>query len=388
MTDITETEALCFLQSIEGIYKSDVKKLKTEFGSFFAASTAFEHEYLDILKPESITKLINKREQSGIQSVMTTLRARNINFVSKADPHFPKKLLNIPDAPEGLYYIGTLPDSKAPSVAIIGARNCSGYGRQMAREFAREIALNGIQIISGLARGIDGISQESALSVNSYTCGVLGCGVDICYPKENSELYKRCQTNGGIVSEYAPGTPPNSKFFPARNRIISGLSDSVIVIEAREHSGTLITVNMALEQGRDIYALPGRVNESLSYGCNLLIRDGATPLLRPHEFVDEFYNRLGISRLASESFYSRDKSDTSPAKDSPVNKTALDGRFFSDNERLIINALDYYPKTISEIYVDLQDNANIELTELMQLLTSMVIRHKIKCIDGSNYYIE
>ena len=380
MTDITETEALCFLQSIEGIYKSGIKKLKREFGSYFAAATAFEHEYLNIIPHESVVSIISKRENLGIQSVMADLNKRGINFVSLTDALYPSKLINIPDSPEGLYYIGKLPDVSAPSVAIIGARNCSGYGRQMAREFAREISLNGIQIISGLARGIDGISQESALAVNGYTCGVLGSGVDVCYPKENLRLYELCKSSGGIISEYAPGTVPNPKLFPARNRIISGLSDSVIVIEAREHSGTLITVNMALEQGRDVYALPGRVNESLSYGCNLLIKDGAVPLLHPHEFVAEFYSRLGMTRLVNETNSSTRNNE----------KDGLDSmdRFLSKNERHIINILDYHPKTISEIYVEMQYSVQLELTELMQLLTSMVIRHKIKCIDGCNYYIE
>lgn len=382
MTSITESEALAFLQSINGIYGAGIKKLKKEFGSFISAATAFEHEYLGIISNESIMNLIKEREEKGIQSTIARLKESNIHFVSQCDALFPEKLKNIPDPPFGLYYMGSLPDSTAPSVAIIGARNCSGYGRQMAREFAREIALSGIQIISGLARGIDGISQESALSVNGYTCGILGSGVDVCYPRENEEIYERCKLHGGIISEYAPGTPPNSIFFPARNRIIAGLSDSVIVIEAREHSGTLITVNMALEQGKDVYALPGRVTESLSYGCNLLIRDGATPLLRPHEFVSEFYSRFGIKRLVNADC---DNSNSSITNSSCIHSA---DRFLSETERQIISILDYYPKTISEIYIELQDIVQMELTDLMELLTSMVMRHKIKCVDACNYYLE
>lgn len=384
MTEITESEALAFLQSIDGVHIAEIKKLDKLFGSYVSAATAFEHEYLGVLQPECIHELLDRREKQGIKSSLGELRSRGIGFVAKSDPLFPDKLRYIPSSPAGLYYIGRLPEDNVPSVAIIGARNCSGYGRQMAREFAREISLSGIQIISGLARGIDGISQESALAVNGYTCGVLGSGIDICYPKENAPLYEKCKLMGGLVSEYRPGTVPNSKFFPARNRIIAGLSDSVIVIEAREHSGTLITVNMALEQGRDIYALPGRVNESLSYGCNLLIKDGATPLLRPHEFVAEFYNRLGINKLVNETR----KDSVSSAVNSAGAGRTIEDRFLSESERAIISALDYYPKTISEIYMAVDDTLHMELTDLMQLLTSMVLRHKIKCIDGCNYYIE
>lgn len=372
MNNITESEALVFLQSVKGIYKADIKQLKKHFGCFTSAACAFEHEYIDILKTDIITELVKSREASEIKGISENLKKEGINFVSQYDTNYPSRLVNIPDPPEGLYYIGSLPDSSLPSVAIIGARNCSGYGRQMAREFAREIALNGIQIISGLARGIDGIAQENAILAGGYTCGVLGNGVDICYPKENTKIYELCKKSGGLISEYPPKTAPHPRLFPARNRIISGLSDSVLVIEARERSGTLITVNMALEQGVDVYALPGRINETLSYGCNLLIRDGATPLLRPDDFIKEFYSRLGLVKTIH-----------TPSVSSP--QAPLKG---SDSELAVIKILDYYPKSVNEIHSALQPTVAISFIELMQLLTNMVIAHKIKCTDGLNYYIE
>lgn len=182
-----------------------------------------------------------------------------------------------------------LPGIDSPAAAVIGARFASGYGREQARRFSYRMASRGITIISGMARGIDGIAQTAALDAGGRSCAVLGCGVDICYPEENRPLYDRLLQQGGILSEYPPGTPPEARLFPLRNRIISGLSDAVLVIEARRKSGTLITVDMALEQGRDVFALPGRVSDSLSDGCNRLIRQGAAPATCPEDLLEYFF---------------------------------------------------------------------------------------------------
>ena len=146
----------------------------------------------------------------------------------------------------------------------------------------------GIQVISGMARGIDGISQQAALSAGGTSYGVLGCGVDICYPAQNRRLYEELLEKGGLLSTYTPGTKPLPQYFPPRNRIVSGLSDALIVIEARQKSGTLITVDMALEQGRDVYVVPGRITDRLSDGCNHLLTQGAGVFLSPESFAEDF----------------------------------------------------------------------------------------------------
>lgn len=215
------------------------------------------------------------------------MTARGISFVSIVEDGYPDKLKSVPDAPGALYYAGKLPKNEERTVAIIGARNCSEYGRAMARQFGEVLADAGIQVVSGMARGIDGIGQQAVLDAGGYSLGVLGCGVDICYPRENRQLYERLIAEGGICSEYPPKTPPRAVLFPPRNRIISGLCDSVLVIEAKERSGTLITVDMALEQGRDVYALPGRTTDPLSKGCNMLIRQGAGIVISPQELLKE-----------------------------------------------------------------------------------------------------
>jgi len=217
------------------------------------------------------------------------LKQKGIGFVSIEDGFFPNRLREIPDCPYGLYYIRDLPPEDVPSVAIIGARNCSGYGREQARIFAEKLAVRGISVISGMARGVDGIAGRAAVNAGGRSYAVLGCGVDVVYPSENGELYKMLKEKGGIISENLPGTQPKTSLFPRRNRLISGLADLVLVIEARRRSGTVITVDSALEQGREIFALPGRVSDALSDGCNFLISQGAGIACTPESVIEHFY---------------------------------------------------------------------------------------------------
>lgn len=216
-----------------------------------------------------------------------SLQEKKIHFVWAGDADFPGRLRNIPDPPFALYYRGRLPEEGKRSVGIVGARMASPYGRDQARRFSEKLAAGGIQIISGMARGVDGIAGRGALDVSDASFAVLGCGVDICYPRENRELYEALCSRGGVISEYRPGTEPEARLFPPRNRIISALSDALLVVEARERSGTLITVDCALEQGKDVFAVPGRVCDARSMGCNELIRQGAGIAVSPESLLEE-----------------------------------------------------------------------------------------------------
>ena len=232
------------------------------------------------------------------------LKEKGILFVSVEDSWFPNRLREIPDAPYGLYYIGSLPSDDAPSVAIVGARNCSGYGREQARLFAEKCSACGISVISGMARGIDGVAGKAAAERGKRSYAVLGCGVDVIYPYENKDLYYFLKERGGIISENIPGTQPKAILFPRRNRLISGLSDAVVVIEARKRSGTIITVDSALEQGREIFALPGRVCDALSDGCNHLISQGAVIACSPDTVIEHFY---GVSDSGTDRYEQKRK---------------------------------------------------------------------------------
>lgn len=242
------------------------------------------------IEEEHISAIAESRRRWNLEEQMERLEQQGISFVSQEQREYPGKLRNISDAPYSLYYRGTLPVQEKKSVAIVGARGRSEYGSSVARRLAASLAGNQISIVSGMARGIDADGHLGAISGEGLTYAVLGCGVDVCYPASNRFLYdKILQSGGGILSEYPPGTQPLARFFPQRNRIISGLSDCVVVIEARKKSGSLITADYAMEQGRDVYALPGRITDPLSQGCNQLIRQGAGILTDVNEFMEELH---------------------------------------------------------------------------------------------------
>jgi DNA processing protein len=213
--------------------------------------------------------------------------------VLKGRPGYPPLLAELYDPPARLYLRGGAPEILArTSVAVVGARSCSPYGAQVARELSRDLAALGVVVVSGLARGIDGEAHRGALAAGGLTVAVLGCGIDRDYPRAHAQLAGRIAESGLIVSEYPPGVEPAPWRFPARNRIVAGLAQATVVVEARERSGALITADFALELGRDVFAVPGEITSGLSRGTNDLIRQGATPLLA----VDDVLEALGLER--------------------------------------------------------------------------------------------
>ena len=233
-----------------------------------------------------------KKDRDSIKRDYESLEKKGISYVNHSDKDFPARLKGIPTPPYGLFVRGSLPDGSRPKVAVIGSRECSEYGRIMAEYFGGNLARNGIDIISGMAWGIDGIAQSAALAAGGRSYGVLGCGVDITYPSKNMVLYRKlCKNGNGLISEYAPGTAAEARRFPPRNRIISGLCDVLIVVEARAKSGTLITVDMAIDQGRTVMVVPGRLTDSLSAGCINLMYQGALPATS----IDTVLEQLGMT---------------------------------------------------------------------------------------------
>ena len=222
--------------------------------------------------------------------------AENIDYIRRNSDYFPLRFEGLSDVPQGLYCIGSLPDDNIPSVAVVGARSCSSYGRKPAFALGKFLAEHGVQVISGMAMGIDSSAQEGALAAGGKTFAVLGCGVDICYPRTSYAVYDALAVRGGIIAEVEPGTKPLAYNFPRRNRIISALSDIVIVVEAREKSGSLITVDCALEQGRTVYAVPGRLGDRLSDGCNYLIAQGAGILWSFEAVMEELDGMVALRK--------------------------------------------------------------------------------------------
>jgi len=215
-----------------------------------------------------------------------------IGRLRRGERSYPPLLAAIHDPPATLWCRGAAPLEllARPAVAVVGARACSSYGRSVARSLSRELAAAGVVVVSGMARGVDGEAHRGALEASGSTVAVLGCGIDRDYPAAHAELARRICDQGLIVSEYEPGVEPAPWRFPARNRIIAGLSRAVVVVEARERSGALITVDFALEQGRDVLAVPGEITSALSAGSNALLRLGAAPALT----VDDVLESIGI----------------------------------------------------------------------------------------------
>lgn len=214
------------------------------------------------------------------------LDEKRIKSIRLGDENYPLKLQNIYAKPQNLYLIGDESLLNSKSIAIIGCRDCTEYGKNNAFRFGYELAQRGICIISGLARGIDAYAHMGALKAKGKTIAVLGCGLDVIYPEGNLRLYQEILRNSGaIITEYPIGTKPEKHHFPARNRIISGLSDGVLVVEAKRRSGTSITVNYALEQGKDVFAIPGNISSINSYGTNELIKEGAIPVTNVEDII-------------------------------------------------------------------------------------------------------
>lgn len=299
-----------------------------------------------------------------------------IRFITPFEKEYPERLRNIPDPPAGLYARGSLSVKKEVTVAVIGARDCSDYGKYVAGHLGAFLGRNGVTVVSGMARGIDGISQWAALEAGGTSIGVLGCGVDICYPAGNRDLFNRLLEQGTIFSEYPPGTPPRAMNFPARNRIVSGLADAVVVVEARNRSGTLITVDMALEQGKEVFVVPGRITDRLSDGCNNLIKQGAGVLLSPEELLEELQElkerteerrTLGgkakcekVRGKAEHGKEQKRKSDAWLGEQSPEVPPELYDLY---------HALNYYPQSVEQILAHLssdtsQSQAAIQLIQL------------------------
>ena len=238
------------------------------------------------LNEKVTTNVVKLRAQISLDLIWEKLQAGNIQVLTWEDEAYPHRLKEIDQPPPVLYQRGSLLPEDEWAVAIVGTRRVTAYGRQVAEELASALARNGVAVVSGLARGIDSIAHQAAVNAGGRTIAVMGTGVDKIYPPENSRLAEQILQQGALVSDYAPGTPPDGVNFPPRNRIISGLSLAVVIVEAGLTSGALITAAFAAEQGREVFAIPGNIHAPQSQGTNRLILDGAIPLLNPQQVLE------------------------------------------------------------------------------------------------------
>lgn len=333
----------------EKIKNKDKKKIIEYFGDSKTAYLAPEEDYLGLDIKDEVRDAVLESRCRDIYRDYQRLLDQGIDFVTTEDSSYPEGLRNLNDCPYGFWYRGTLPDIQKNNVAIVGARACSNYGQKVAYELSRLLGESGYSVVSGMAKGIDSYGHQGALDGGGKTVAVLGCGVDVVYPAANRQLYNRILENGCVMSEFSPQTQPLSQHFPSRNRIIAALSKRLVVVEAKEKSGSLITADFAMEQGKDVYAVPGRLTDAVSAGCNRLIEQGAGIIRSLGTFVAEIYrqdDRGGVRVLVN------DKK----------------GFFLDKKEMLVYGCLDYYPKSLSA----LEFETMLSPVELMCIVVSLV----------------
>ncbi len=365
-----------------------VKNLRNEFGTAENIWNLTEKEidrigYLKDFQKDEMR--LAKRRGLPVWK-MEELEKKGIGTVCIEEEVYPARLAQLPDAPYMLFYKGHLPAEEQRMVAVIGARRCSDYGRRAADYFGRELAKAGVPVISGLAVGVDGLSQSACIEEGGVSFGVMGSGVDIIYPAGNRQLYQALQEKGGVLSEYLPGVPAAAWHFPQRNRIISGLADLVLVVEAREKSGTLITVEYALQQGKEVYAVPGRVGDNLSLGCNRLIRDGAGIATCAEDLVfalQDLGNRAGEEEKRRREVEKRVKQmrQTEKAQSAPEGLTGDKAGWQGARRLAIRKKLLEMPASAEELFALMADDS-VSIQEFLTELMMMEIEGLIICKGG------
>ncbi|MCL1843155.1 MAG: DNA-processing protein DprA [Defluviitaleaceae bacterium] len=357
---------MLWLSSMVGRLSS--RKLNLLLENFGTARNVFAAGVSEIVRVASLSAqaagvVAQSHSLEYIEKMLESLQSAGIAYFPRTHERFPELLKEIPDPPAGIFCIGTLPSDNTHKVAVIGSRKCSEYGLMAARLMSKPLAAAGVVIVSGMARGVDSMAHRGAISGRGKTVAVLGCGVDICYPSENRGLREEIINNGCVISEYPPGTMPAPAFFPARNRIISGLSRGVVVTEAGKKSGTLITVNQAIEQGREVFAVPGNISSRLSEGTNQLIRDGATPV---SDYTDILF-ALGLP-----------EEENIPAenKNSKIPRVNL-----APDEKQVYDSLNFEPVSMDM----LMEVTQINPSRLHFICTQLEIKGLARRLPGSRY---
>ncbi|MCI8308015.1 MAG: DNA-protecting protein DprA, partial [Lachnospiraceae bacterium] len=330
---------------------------------------------------EKRIKALSESKKQCQEKELEKLIKSGIYFIHKESSGYPSKLKYIPDMPHSLYLKGDVCQNNTysaifdmPSAAVVGSRKCSKYGYESAYRIGYELAAAGVSVVSGMARGIDSAALMGCVHAGGIPVAVLGCGVDVCYPPVNINLYTDISKKGVIMSEYPPKTAPLPGLFPERNRIISGLGDVLIVVEAGERSGTFITVDMALEQGREVYAVPGRITDGQSRGCNSLIAQGACVFMGMDDIVDCAKNAAGRHK-ALERITERGNYEEMKTVENCTSGTVL-------NEKKVYSAVGILPKHIDVIARE----TGLGIEEVMAIVCRLELKKLIKHTDN-NYFI-
>lgn len=367
------------LNMIRGIGPRTANLLLDRFGSpadIFAASRAVLKA--EGLKPETISELHDKEILERAQAELERLEALGALVVTLADERYPALLREIYDPPIVLYVRGDLEAVCArPCLAVVGSRRCSPYGANVAKSLARDLAEHGVTIISGLARGTDAAAHWGALEGKGKTVAVVGTGIDLQYPKEHGKLAAEIAASGAVISEFPLGTPPLAQNFPYRNRVISGLCLGVLVVEAAEHSGSLITARLASEQGREVFAVPGNITSPNSFGPNFLIKDGAKLVQHWRDVVEEFPIEIREWLLGDEP--NEDVRAARKADDTQAAQPAFDAVTLSDEARRLLALIPAdEPMHIDQLLL----SSGLTSAALMSALLDLEMKDRIKELPG------
>ena len=358
-------EVLIWLNSIRGVSNKTIDNLEKYYGkiNFLWEASSNEINELKFLNDKIKSEIIKNKNIEYYSKQRQKIQQLDLKVLTVYDDNYPEHLKSIYNCPKVLYIKGEIKEEDSLSISIVGSRKATAYGRWAAAKFAEELAAMGITIVSGMAKGVDTVAHLGAIQAKGRTLAVLGSGVDVIYPKSNRQLYSNISSNGAVISEFPPGTQPLQYNFPQRNRIISGLSLGVIVIEAGEKSGSLITAHHAVEQGKDVFALPGNINSVYSKGTNLLIKDGAKILISLDDILEE------IQILKDKCSY--------------YNKKTVNYECLGVDEEKIVRSLVEKPLHMDMISY----SCNMNISKVTSLLTILEMKGIIKQLPGKIFTI-
>lgn len=335
-----------------------LRRLIEHFGTIEQAWSAPTSELRAVLDDASVDSIAAVRRTIDLDREMERIARLGIAVVTLGDETYPRMLREVPTPPSVLYYKGTLLEDDLKAIAMVGTRRCTSYGRQVAATMAEELARAGVTVVSGLALGIDGQAHRGALAGGGRTIAVLGSGVDLIYPSSHRDLAAQIVENGAVLSDYPPGTKPDARNFPPRNRIIAGLSKGIVVIEAPKRSGALITVDFAADYGRDVFCVPGNVQSEYSAGCHAVIRDGGRLVTCAADVLDDLGMAVPKAGAA--------KQQTFP---------------MTDEERHLFNYIRWEPQHVDELAAA----ANLTAAQAGALLTLLELKGAVRDAGGQQY---
>lgn len=356
--DLPECAWWVAAKHVNHIGPAKIRILLDQFGSMEGAWHAPERDLGHALDTRTLREFLSVRHSVDVADLWRRVTSNGVRVTCWTDMDYPSLLREIPAPPPLLYYRGHIAETDSTAVAIVGTRRVTAYGREMTHRIAYDLARAGITIVSGLALGVDGVAHRAALEAGGRTIAVLGSGIDVIYPGSHRDLARRITEQGAVVTDYPPGTKPDRFNFPPRNRIISGLSRGVVVIEAPERSGALITVDFAAEQGRDAFAVPGPVHSPASAGCLRILREGATLVRSAEDILEDLHLR-----------------------NTPAEPPAQAPLLLSDSEQRLLSVMTSQPQHIDDIAATLSRSISDVSGELMMLELQGAVRN-----SGSGFY--